>query len=221
MRHMEFLRGSPRTEVPPYNGHEFKEYCQRMGVEHHMTTPEDAQANGFAEAFVKIMVKLVHTAVVEKQDPRKRVNKYLLAYRATPHKVTGRSPAELLYGRKIRTKLPGLKVQRQGELDKEVREKHEKERQKQKAYADVKRKAKIKEVKPGDQVMVQQRKSTVKTPWDPRPYTVTQVKGSQVELKRGEDRKRRALNLVKKVKFRQGEEKRETKSKITEDADIE
>ena len=26
------------------------------------------------------------------------------------------------------------------------------------------------EVKPGVQVMVQQRKSTVKTPWDPSPY---------------------------------------------------
>ena len=49
-----------------------------------MTTPEDAQANGFAEAFVKVMVKLVHTAIMKKQDPRKRGNKYLLAYRATP-----------------------------------------------------------------------------------------------------------------------------------------
>ena len=35
----------------PYNFHEFQEYCQRMGMEHHITTPEDAQANGFAEAF--------------------------------------------------------------------------------------------------------------------------------------------------------------------------
>ena len=61
-----------------------------------MTTPEDALANDFAEAVVKIMVKLVNTAIVEKQDPRKRVNvnKYLLAYRATPNKVTGRSQAE-------------------------------------------------------------------------------------------------------------------------------
>ena len=46
------------------------------------------------------------------------------------------------------------------------------------------------------------------------------MKGSQVELKRGEDRKRRALNLLKKVKFRQGEGKRETKSKDMEDPDM-
>ena len=83
-------------------------------MEHHITTPEDAQANGFAEAFVKIMVKLVHTAVIEKQDPRKRVNKFLLAFRATPHKVTGRSPAELPYGRKTMTKLPGFRGSRKG-----------------------------------------------------------------------------------------------------------
>ena len=55
---------------PPYSGYEFGKYCERMIVQHHITTPEDAQANGFAEAFVKIMVKLVHTALVEKRDPR-------------------------------------------------------------------------------------------------------------------------------------------------------
>ena len=80
---------------PPYSGYEFGRYCQRMGVEHHTTTPEDAQANGFAEAFVKIMEKLVHTALVEKQDPWKMVSSYLMAYRATPHKVTGDGPAGL------------------------------------------------------------------------------------------------------------------------------
>ena len=32
--------------------------------------------------------------------------KYLLAYRSTPHTRTGVSPAELLYGRKILTKMP-------------------------------------------------------------------------------------------------------------------
>ena len=102
---------------PPYSGHEFAKYCESMGVDHHTTTPEDAQANGFAEAFVKILVKLVHTALVEKRDPRKMVSSYLMAYRATPHKVTGRSPAELLFNRKIRTKLPGLQVQQKGDMD--------------------------------------------------------------------------------------------------------
>ena len=206
---------------PPYSGHEFGKYCQRMGVEHHTTTPEDAQANGFAEAFVKIMVKLVHTALVEKRDPKKMVSSYLMAYRATPHKVTGRSPAEMLYNRKIRTKLPGLRVQQKGEMDREVRKKHKEERERQKAYADEKRRAKPKEVKQGDQVMIQQKKTTTKTPWDPRPYTVTEVKGSQVIVERGEKTYRRAVNLIKKIKFRKEEEKKETKIKEKDEPEIE
>ena len=91
-------------------------------------------------------------------------------------------------------------------MDREVRKRHQEEKVKQKTYADEKRKAKVKVVKPGDQIMIQQKKSTIKTPWDPKPFTVTQVKGSQVEVQRGEEIKRRALNLIKKIKFRKGAE---------------
>ena len=42
------------------------------------------------------------------------------------------------------------------------------EKEKQKAYAAELRKAKRKKVKPGDPVMVHQKKSTSKTPWVPR-----------------------------------------------------
>ena len=80
---------------PPYGGREMEEYCQRMGFRHRITTPEDAQANGFAEAFVKVLVKLVHTAVVEKRDPKKAVNRYLMAYRATPHRMMRKNLVEI------------------------------------------------------------------------------------------------------------------------------
>ena len=33
-----------------------------------------------------------------------------MMYRSTPHSTTGLSPAELLFGRKIRTKLPQLQA---------------------------------------------------------------------------------------------------------------
>ena len=36
-----------------------------------------------------------------------------MAYRSTPHFVTGRSPAELLFNRQIRTKLPELSANNQ------------------------------------------------------------------------------------------------------------
>jgi len=41
------------------------------------------------------------------------------------------------------------------------------EKIKQKEYADEKRKAKEKKIEIGDKIMVRQKKSTLKSPWDP------------------------------------------------------
>ena len=49
------------------------------GIHHQNIIPGDAQANGFAEAFVNVLVKLIHTTVVERTDMRRMVNKYLMA----------------------------------------------------------------------------------------------------------------------------------------------
>ena len=46
-----------------------------MGIHHQITMPEHTQANGFTEAFVKVLVKLIHTTVVEETDPRHMVNR--------------------------------------------------------------------------------------------------------------------------------------------------
>ena len=54
----------------------------------------------------------------------------------------------------------------------------------------------------GDQVMLPQRKTTIKPPWDADPWTVKDVKGSQLMVQRGEKKRLRAKNLVKLVKQR-------------------
>ena len=45
-------------------------------------------------------------------------------------------------------------------MDREVRKRHQSEKEKHKTYADEKRKARTKAVRPGDKIMIQQRKST-------------------------------------------------------------
>ena len=47
-------------------------------------------------------------AQAEGKDWKKEVQTYLIAYRTTPHTTAGVSPAELLFRRRQRTKLPGL-----------------------------------------------------------------------------------------------------------------
>ena len=204
---------------PPYDSKEFKRMAKRMGFHHHVCTPENPQANGFVEVFQKVLVKMVHTAVVERKDPRKVLHRYLASYRAAPHKTTGKSPYELMFNRKMMTKLPQIPIKPNKRLDKEVREKHDEEKMKQKKYADQKRKAKEKEVQVGDKIMIKQKKSSVKTPWDPEPYNVVGIKGSKVTAQRGEQMRERAKNNIKVVKHRPTQLKIKSQRKVRVEAD--
>ena len=80
----------------------------RMGFALDPVTQKDPQINGVAENFVKSLCKLIHASIAENKDPKKELNRFLLQYRGTPHLTTGRSPAEMLFNRKIKTKLPTL-----------------------------------------------------------------------------------------------------------------
>ena len=78
-----------------------------------------------------------------------------MMYRSTPHSTTGVSPAELLFGRRIRTKLPQLQ---EFTVEDEVRD-HESERKdKGTVYADCKRNAHESKIQEGDKVLLRQKK---------------------------------------------------------------
>ena len=187
---------------PPYNSDNFRKFAKRMGFKHRLCTPVNPQANGLVEVFQKVLVKLVHTAIIDKKDPRKVVQAYLRAYRAAPHRTTGVSPYEAMFGRKMVTKLPGFGQQTKGDLDQRLRDKANQQQVKQKDYADKRRRVKEKDVKEGDEVLLKRGKSTIKSPWDPQPYKVVQVEGSKVTAQRGVETKSRAKNHLKVVKVR-------------------
>ena len=87
-----------------------EKYAKAKGFRLTPVTPDDPQCNGFVESFVKVMCKLLHTAVSENKDPKTELCNYLLHYRATPHSTTGRSLAELLFNHKLQTKLRNLMI---------------------------------------------------------------------------------------------------------------
>ena len=49
---------------------------------------------------------MIRAAKTEKKDWEKELYTFFLNYRATPHSTTGYLPADLLFYRAIRTKLP-------------------------------------------------------------------------------------------------------------------
>ena len=100
---------------------------------------------------------MVHASVIDGKDPRSELHNYLLQYRATPHGTTGVSPAEMLFGRKIHTKLPQIQLPSQDIKEEEIRKRHNDKKMKQKHYHDKRHQAKEKPVKVGDQVLIRQK----------------------------------------------------------------
>lgn len=72
-------------------------------------------------------------------------------HRTTPYSSTDVSLAELKFGRKLLTSLPGVDENKEGDL--EVRDRNSVSKEKGKVYNDQKRKAKTNEIKDGDQVL--------------------------------------------------------------------
>ena len=88
-------------------------------------SPEDPQCNGFAKNFVKFLCKLLQTASVAGKDPCAEHYKYLLHYRATPHTTTEKSPAEMLFRRRLQTKLPYIFGSNETDEQKTTRDLHD------------------------------------------------------------------------------------------------
>ncbi|VDI20366.1 Hypothetical predicted protein [Mytilus galloprovincialis] len=93
---------------PQFVSQHFKNFMSEHGIVHHRTTPLWPQANGEVERQNRSIMKRVKIAQAEGRDWKLELNKFLIMYRSTAHSTTGVSPSELLFGRKIRTKLPEL-----------------------------------------------------------------------------------------------------------------
>lgn len=89
-----------------FTGAEFKEFLALNAILHRRITPYWPQANGEVERQNRTLCNAVRAAHSEGKDWREAMHTFLLAYRSTPHSVTGRSPAELLFNRQLRTRLP-------------------------------------------------------------------------------------------------------------------
>ena len=124
--------GYPETVITdnghPYPSYEMEKYAKEKGFRLTPVTPDDPQCNGFVESFVKLMCKLLNTAASGNKDPKTELYNYLLHYRGTPHSTTGRSPAELLFNRKLETKLPQIFTVKECDDLKDMRERQDEKR---------------------------------------------------------------------------------------------
>lgn len=101
--------GLPRVIVsdngPQFIASEFRDFCISNNITHIRATPYHPKTNGLAERAVRTFKERFTAIKSSSSDVNLTLQRFLMSYRNTPHKSTGRSPAELLLGRRIRTKL--------------------------------------------------------------------------------------------------------------------
>ena len=86
---------------------EFAVYLKKYGIKHITSAPYHPATNGMAERAVQIVKQGLRK--ITQGSIRTRLAKILKAYRLTPHSTTGMSPAEMLLGRRPKSRLDLLK----------------------------------------------------------------------------------------------------------------
>ena len=102
--------GLPETLVsdngPQFTSVEFTLFCKDNNICHLYSAPYHPSSNGLAERgvqTVKMMLKKNSGGSLQS-----RLNRRLFAYRSTPN-ASGKTPADIMFGRHIRTKLTSLR----------------------------------------------------------------------------------------------------------------
>ncbi|KAA0714109.1 Retrovirus-related Pol polyprotein from transposon opus [Triplophysa tibetana] len=136
---------------PQYASQEFKRFAENWEFEHKTSSPRYAQSNGQAERMIQTIKRMPTKSQSENGDPYIA----LLEYRNTPLDGIGMSPAQLLMGRRLKTKLPTSSKLLTPKGSKKVQEQLKQRQLKQKMYYD-KNTKQLPEISPGDKVRVQQ-----------------------------------------------------------------
>ena len=86
-----------------FTSEEFERYLERNGIRHKTSAPYHPATNGLAEravrTFKNTMKKLNNQVSIQTA-----VNRFLFAYRITPHSATGKAPCELLMNRRLNSR---------------------------------------------------------------------------------------------------------------------
>jgi transposase InsO family protein len=159
---------------PCYASEEFLEFSKKYSFNHITSSPNYQQSNGLAERFVQTAKGILKKCDRTKTDPELA----FLILRTTPIASGIPSPAELLYGRQVRSTLP-LTIHKETEHKEALKKRQET----QKSYYDSGTRE-LPELQPGQPVMLQSHKdltwkpATVVTPSkEPRSYVVQTTDG--------------------------------------------
>jgi hypothetical protein len=169
---------------PCFDSAEFRQFANLWDFRHSTSSPHFAQSNGLAEGGVKIAKAMLQKCLDGKEDTYLG----LLSYRGTPLE-NGLSPAEIMYGRRIRTNLPMIH-ERPSTSSRKIAMNKVQQKLKQKLRHDQRGVKPLDPLKPGETVRVQNSsgdwmdRAVVVKEVAPRSYVVKTEKGSDLRRNR-------------------------------------
>lgn len=96
---------------PPFNSSELKVWLKEVwGIKLIRSTPLNPTENGLVERSMVGINKITAIAKLGKQNWKDALADYVAAYNSWPHHVTKIPPAELMFGRAVRSLLPNLRT---------------------------------------------------------------------------------------------------------------
>ena len=121
LRHIFSQLGLPEQIIsdngPTFTSTEFKDFLQKNGVKHVTSAPYHPASNGLAERAVQILKKGLKKC--KEGTIQTQIDRLLFNYRITPQTTTGVSPAELMFGRRLRSVFDLMKPDLHNRVEKE------------------------------------------------------------------------------------------------------
>ena len=181
---------------PQFISSELESFCQNMGVKLFKVTPLWPQANGEIERLNRCIQKIINISKLADSDWKNDLHEFLLMYRSTAHAVTNLSPAELLFNRKLKDKLPSIREYVEAD---ELRERDFLKKEKGKIYSDYSRRALDHNLNIGESVLIKRTAEKNKGPtYEKDAGQVVAVNGSEVTVQTPTHTVRRNVAHVKR-----------------------
>lgn len=144
---------------PPFNSAELTSWLQSVwGVKLIHSTPLNPTENGLVERSMQGINKITAIARLGRSNWKDCLSDYVAAYNSWPHHVTKIPPAELMFGRTVRSVIPNLRTDQKQHLDEELRDRDRSAKFSRNAREDTARKARETGIEVGDTVLVAQAK---------------------------------------------------------------
>ncbi|XP_055633470.1 uncharacterized protein LOC129773838 [Toxorhynchites rutilus septentrionalis] len=183
---------------PQFSGscEEFRTFCNEFGIRLINTIPYWPQQNGEVEGQNRSLLKRMRIAQELGQSWRYVLCQYILSYHATPHSTTGRSPSELMFGRKIRSKLP--RIQFSSHMDEAVRDYDKVQKEKGRIAANLKRRARFSDIEVGDRVLMRnmRKENKLSAGFKPEEFVVIRRAGADTSIRSTIDAKEYRRNAA-------------------------